>query len=288
MQEFGFSGVDQFFADNLYRSAVAVKVDNPHFISIGSGNCDLEIRVSKLLREKGLHNFQMECLELNPHMLARGEELAKNEGVIGNMTFRQGDFNVWKPETVYAGVMVNHALHHVTNLEGLFDAIKRSLHKDGKFVVNDMIGRNGHQRWPEALELVHQFWEELPDAYRYNHLLKRFEPLYENWDCSADGFEGIRAQDILPLLIERFNFELFIAFANVISPFIDRCFGHNFDGNSEWDRTFIDRIHMVDEDGFQTGKLKPTQMFTVMTSGHSPSHRYSRGISPEMALRLPT
>ncbi len=66
------------------------------------------------------------------------------------------------------------------------------------FVTNDMIGRNGHQRWPEALEIVNQYWHELPEAYRYNKLLSRYEPEYMNWDCSTEGFEGIRAQDILP------------------------------------------------------------------------------------------
>ena len=43
------------------------------------------------------------------------------------------------------------------------------------------------------------------------------------------SFEGIRAQDILPLLVERFTFDEFIGFGNVIDPFVDRSFGPNFD-----------------------------------------------------------
>ena len=46
----------------------------------------------------------------------------------------------------YDAVIANQSLHHVTNLEGLFDAIRHSLHPTGVFVTSDMIGRNGHDR----------------------------------------------------------------------------------------------------------------------------------------------
>jgi ubiquinone/menaquinone biosynthesis C-methylase UbiE len=286
LSEFGYSGVDQFFAENLFQSAVQVKMKLvPAFISIGSGNCDLEIKVAKLLKEKWLQKFEMECLEINPHMLKRGAQLAEAENVSEHMVFTEADFNDWQPTRIYAGVMANHSLHHVTHLERLFGAIKASLHYAGKFIVNDMIGRNGHLRWPEALDEVHRFWNKLPDTYRYNYQLKRHEPLYENWDCSNEGFEGIRAEDILPLLVDRFDFEVFVGFSNIVSIFIDRCFGHNFDATAEWDRSFIDEVHAADEEGFLSGKLKPTQMFAVMTPGIAANHRYSRGINPNMAVR---
>ncbi|MFP3647568.1 hypothetical protein [Paraburkholderia sp. SIMBA_054] len=284
-QEFGISTMEQFFAQYLYEAGCATGEFCPRFISIGSGNCDLEIQVAKAVKKLGLKHFLLECLELNPHMLARGREMAAAEGMSNYMIFTEADFNNWSPKIIYAGAMANQSLHHVTNLESLFLAVKGSLHWAGKFVVADIIGRNGHQRWPEALAVLHDFWREMPDNYRYNQVLKRHEPLYENWDCSGEGFEGIRAQDILPLLLRRFDFEMFLGFANVVVPLIDRCFGHNFDAKSEWDRSFIDRVHAADEEGFRTGLLKPTQMVAVMTPGPASSRRYSRGISPELALR---
>jgi SAM-dependent methyltransferase len=286
-QDCGFSGIDNFFAKYLLEAVRCSENPVPRIISIGAGNCDLEIRVAKLLKESGLNLFSFECLELNQHMLGRGKEQSLSEGVAEHMTFTECDFNAWKPTGIYAGIMANHSLHHVVNLEGLLDNVLFSLESTGKFVVSDMIGRNGHQRWPEALEILERFWQELPDSYRYHHLLKRHEPSYINWDCSSEGFEGIRAQDILPLLVERFDFQLFMGFANVIGPLIDRGFGHNFDTNAEWDRDFIDRVHAADEDGFRSGILKPTQMLAVMTPVPSTNHLYSRGISPKMAVRRP-
>jgi SAM-dependent methyltransferase len=286
-QSCGVTGVDQFYAKYLFEAAQRTQV-HPRFISIGAGNCDTEVRVAKLLRELGLTDFTLECLELNPAMLERGRQDAKENGVTENISFIKGDFNKWMPESTYCGVMANHSLHHVVNLEGLFDAIKSSLHPLGYFVTSDMIGRNGHQRWPEALTHVERIWEDLPSKYKYNAQLKRHESKFVNWDCSSEGFEGIRAQDILPLLVKRFDFPLFIGFANIISPFVDRGFGHNFDVNSQYDRELIDTIHALDEAGFKTGELKPTQMFAVMSPTAVDEHVYARGISPAAAVRVPS
>jgi SAM-dependent methyltransferase len=148
--EYGITSIDEFYAEHLYRAAL--RVGGPvRFVSVGAGNCDTEARVAKLICDRGLKNFTLECLELNPSMLARGREHAAAGGVAEHIVFTQTDFNAWKPSGIYAGVMANQSLHHVTNLEGLFDGIKASLHPLGYFVTSDMIGRNGHQRWPEAL-----------------------------------------------------------------------------------------------------------------------------------------
>jgi hypothetical protein len=94
--------------------------------------------------------------------------------------------------------------------------------------------------------------------------LRRHEELHEYWDCSIAGFEGIRAQDILPLLLVRFEFELFIGYGNLVDPFIDRSFGPHFDANAAWDRDFIDRVHARDEAEMLAGRITPTHRIAVM------------------------
>lgn len=287
LEEYGVSNPDQFFAKYLHESARKSGAASPIFVSIGAGNCDTEVRVAKLLREAGLSGFVIECLDMNGHMLQRGKEMAIREGVAEHIVLVEGDFNQWRAGKQYTAIMANQSLHHVVNLEGLFDEIKRVVHPNGYFITSDMIGRNGHQRWPEALEAVQNFWRELPSAYRNNRQLDRHEDVYQNWDCSVEGFEGIRAQDILPLLLERFHFVLYIGFANVVDIFIDRSFGHNFDANQEWDRAFVDRLHDYDEQAFRRGSLTPTHMMAVMTAGSLVQRSCSRGITPEQSVRRP-
>ena len=286
-EEYGFSQPDDLFAIHFGESAKRCGEPEPEFISIGAGNCGTEVRVAQMLKRSGLERFTIECQDMNAHTLARGRELAEREGVADHLRFVECDFNDWKADKRYTAIMANQSLHHVLKLEHLFDECKRALDPRGYFVVYDIIGRNGHQRWPEALREVQRFWKELPDSYRYNLQLERHEPAYINWDSSILGFEGIRAQDILPLLIERFDFRLFIGFSNVIDVFVDRAFGHHFDPGHEWDRDFIDRVQAFDEQAIRSGLVTPAHMMAVMTPGPSEIHQYSRGISPRAAVRHP-
>jgi len=287
LHEFEIQHPDDLYINQIVRDAENCSDSKVIIASIGSGNCDTEIRIAAGLVEKGLTKFTIDCLELNPDMLARGEVLAKEASMVEYMMFTQVDLNEWKPDKTYTSIIANQSLHHILNLEKLFSDIKSNLHARGSFIAHDMIGRNGHMRWPEALEPVHKFWRELPDTHKSNYLLGREEVLYENWDCSNEGFEGIRAQDILPMLLKEFNFEIFIGFANIIDPFIDRAFGHNYNSENPWDRKFIDRVHEYDERAMREGSLKPTHMMAVMCIEERGSCRFSRTLSPEFSVRPP-
>lgn len=285
LQTCGFVNDEDLYTQYLRRAADACGRGVPRFISIGAGNGDLEVRVAQRLRKSGLSDFVFECLETTPAMLERGRELARQAKLHDHVLMVEGDFNHWDAQHEYTGVIANQALHHVVELERLFDEIKRALHPRGYFVTNDMVGRNGHMRWPEALEAMRPFWLELPSEYRWNRLYRRHEEEYINHDCSKEGFEGIRAQDILPLLTERFDFSVFAAFGNIVNVFVDRVFGHNFDASQAWDRDFIDRVHAADEARIHSGTLSPTQMFAVMTVGEVTERQFARGLSPQHCIR---
>ncbi len=284
-EEFGFTMAEDMYTKYLSRAAGTCGGKTPIFVSLGSGNCDLEIRVVQMLKAAGLSQFVIECVDLNPSMLERGRELAEVAGLQQHLEFAPCDFNHWKATRKYACVIAHQSLHHVWELESLFDEIKKSLLPQGYFLTSDMIGRNGHLRWPEAMREVQRFWRELPPEYRWNTVLERAEEEYLDHDCSTEGFEGIRAQDILPLLVKRFDFELFIPFGNVIQPFIDRRFGPHFDIQREWDRDFIDRVHALDEQALLSRRVSPCQMLAAMTPQPCRERHYSRGLTPSRCVR---
>ena len=150
-----------------------------------------------------------------------------------------------------------------------------------------MIGRNGHVRWPEAMEIIQEFWLTLSRQYRYNQRFRRYEERFEDWDCSHEGFEGIRSQDVLPLLLEFFHFQLFIGFGNLIDPFVDRAFGPNFDPKVAWDRSFIDDVQERDEQEMARGRIKPTHMLAVMGKAPAGRVRVIGPLTPEFCVRRP-
>jgi len=282
--EFGFNLPEELFAKYMAIASQS-STASPVFVSLAAGNCDTEVRTALLLREAGLTDFVIECVDLNRRMLERGRELTARVGVMDNLAFTQGDLNRWKAEKPYTAILANQSLHHVLDLEHLFAEVKGALGPNGFFVVTDMIGRNGHQRWPEAIEALRPFWRELPVEYRWNRLLNRYEEDYIDHDCSSEGFEGIRAEDILPLLLTRFSFELFVGFGNIIDAFVDRSFGFNFDGLGDWDRAFIDRVHALDERAILDGRLTPTHMIAAMTPTPTTSRHLARGLAPERCVR---
>jgi hypothetical protein len=142
-------------------------------------------------------------------------------------------------------------------------------------------------RWPEALEPVLALWSLLDDKHKWNNQLNRFESVYQNWDCSKEGFEGIRAQEILPLLLQRFRFDCFIGFANLINVFVDRGFGPNFDVQNSHDRDFIDFVAKLDDYYIEIGKVKPTQMIAAMTKFEVTPTKIYKNLTPEFCMRLP-
>ena len=255
------------------------------FVSFGAGNCNLEIELALDLRARGRSDFVIDCVDLNQSMLDRGRASAAERQVIAHLNFVQTDFNQWIPEHEYDAVIANQALHHVLKLEDLFAQIKSSLKPGGSLILSEVVGRNGHQRWPEALGIVHEFWSKLPPSYRFNRMLERYEEMYLNYDCSADGFEAIRSQDILPLLIHNFHFDVFVAFANVIEPFVDRAFGYNFDAQATWDRSFIDAVHQRDEQEFAAGRLKPTHILAVLGKDSSIPTLCHPPLTPQFCVR---
>jgi SAM-dependent methyltransferase len=279
LQAFGFNSISEMFAKQLASAGSRAQ----HFLSLGAGNCEFEIQLA--LRLKG--DFTIDCLDLNPAMLERGRRAAESAGLSSHFNFVPTDLNRWIAGDEYDAVIANQSLHHIVNLEGVFQQVKRSLRPGGRFLISDMIGRNGHQRWPEALDVIHEFWRKLPPSYRFNQVVGYYEELYQSWDCSVEGFEGVRSQDILPLLLERFDFRLFLPYGNVIDPFIDRAFGCHFDPSAEWDRRFIDQVHQRDEDELACGRLKPTHMIAVVGNDPCDSPRFSGYSSPEFCVRIP-
>lgn len=255
LESYGFAGPDDFFLKSLEEVAGETILA----LSVGAGNCDLEVDLASKVKR-----VRMDCLDLNPTMLERGREMAKQAGVEARMRFLEGDFNQLTLEDSYDVVIFNQALHHVTGLESLLDEVKRKLKPGGKILLSDMIGRNGHVRWPLALEWIWKFWAELPPSYRYNRIYRCYEELYVDRDCSGLAFEGIRAEDILPELMKRFEFEYFFGFGNVVDPFVDRVFGPHFDVAKDWDRNFIDRVHAKDQEMLAAGEIPPTHMLAVL------------------------
>ena len=232
----------------------------PVFLSLGCGDGAIEIGIARTLLERGISQFRFVCYDLSPILLSRFRAALPPE-LSGRFELRAGDLNDRAFDVRFDAIMANHSLHHMVDLEGIFRTAYDSLTDDGIFVTNDMIGRNGHMRWPETRLFVDFFWPFLSERQRNNVLLHRPEPRFVNHDCSTEGFEGIRSQEVLPLILAQgFKPSRFLGFGGMIDVFVDRCFGPNFDVTGDDDFFLLQRLAILNDILLDAGVIKPTMM----------------------------
>jgi SAM-dependent methyltransferase len=282
---FGRGNVFEIYAD-VFSRALAEQADTREILSLGCGDADTDVTIAKAMLDEGAGPFRIHCLELSEERLARARELVVREGLEDRFSFGTADLNSWRADRQYAGAYAHHTLHHIVALEHLFAEIEACLHPRGRFVLVDMIGRNGHMRWPEALSWVEFLWRFIPSRYKYHHTLKQQHEEFVNWDCSQSGFEGIRAQDILPLLLERFEFTHFLGYGGIVDPFIDRGYGHNFRLEDPDDVAFLDFVEALNDLLLDVGAITPTMAFGVARArSAAPETICWSGLTPERSVR---
>src|SRR5690242_17665064 len=132
LQKFGFNSPDDVIRKSILEHCQSR--DGARIVSIGSGNCELEVELAGQLRAAQCRNFAIDCLELNPAMLERGRTAAGLAGVIDHLNFVQTDLNRWTPSCSYDAALANQSLHHVVNLEGLFHGLTTALDPGSPFV----------------------------------------------------------------------------------------------------------------------------------------------------------
>lgn len=258
---FGVNSALQIY-DSEFAKALNAGADRK-ILSVGSGECRVEANIATSLIRNGVDDFEFDCLELSPDRNQRAREMIEAEGLAAHFNILEQDMNQWEPEHNYAGFMAHHVLHHIVDLEALFASINACMSDTSVFVSIDMIGRNGHMRWPESEALINAIWKTLPEKYKYNHQFQKLHPEFVNWDCAQRGFEGIRAEDILPLLITNFDCEKFLGYGNLPDMFVERGYGHNYDKNDPHDVTFIDSLALLNDFYLNSGYLKPSIMFST-------------------------
>ena len=259
-QSIGVSSFEELVIKYLNLLKLEKDETSIFILSLGSGNCDFE---TKLAQQYGL-KCKFYCYDINPHALERGRQLAGEKELI-NFKFVLCDINKIEIHQNFDLVLANHSLHHLVDLEHIFSEVDKCMTEKSYFIINDMIGRNGHMFWDNTLHVCNAIWNMFPRELKYNHQFKCYYKNLIQFDCSAEGFEGIRAQDILPLLDKTFQFVDFAPFFAIAGHLIGREYGHNFDINNDFHKALLNMIGSYDNFLLENKLLKPTQLIAVMT-----------------------
>jgi SAM-dependent methyltransferase len=233
-------------------------------LSLGAGACGIEISFARRI-----HSARITCVDVNSTLLEQARAKASAEG--REMRFETADLNTIElPAAAYDVVFCHAALHHVIQLEHLFEQIRRTLRPGGELIVVDVITPNGYRMRPATRAIVNTLWPAIPPRFRINHTAYSEPRLdLDVWeaDTSAMSMECIRSQDILPLLQVNFETRHFVPYYSISRRFFDTMYGPNYELTNRLDRTIFEFIWELDQHYIGTGELEPETFFGMYVPG---------------------
>lgn len=240
----------------------ASQIEKPEMLSLGSGPCGVEISIA----EKITSNYHYHCLDLNEELLGIGKKQIEKKGL--NISTEPMDLNLISlEEKKYDIITAFASLHHLNELERVYTMVNRALKPDGIFVTVDVITKNGLMMWPETYDVLVRLWSIWPDKFKINHTYygtPRFTPEYGNIDYSQGSFEGIRSQDILPLIPEYFDPIIYVPCHSICRQLLDTQYGPNYNLDDPFDKSMVEFIWNLDCYYIHERVLPPGTMFAVM------------------------
>lgn len=254
-------------------------------LSVGTGAASMEIALSQQLQSLGIE-AQFICMDFNSRLMHLASDAARALNLSDRIKFQVQDCNLPFVEMEQDIIIVNQFFHHVTELEVFCNSLKLSLTPQGTILTSDIIGRNGHQLWPDVEIKVQDMWKTMSPRQRHDRYDDSIRSHYRMVNHAAYSNEGIRAQDVVGCLLADFDFELFFTFGAAIVPFIERRIGFNFDSKIDADREIIDRIQAIDAYALANGLYPASNMIAALRhKGHS-DNAVHYPISPQLHVEL--
>ena len=154
-------------------------------------------------------------------------------------------------------------LHHVVEIEHVVQTVIELLVRNGEFwIIGEAIGRNGNQLWPEALDAANGVFSLLPERFRLNAFTGNVDSMVPETDFSANSFEGIRSEEIEPLLSRYFDPVEMWRRNCFLWRLVNPAYFHNYDLNNQEDRHLVLSLVAAEYNLWKSGG-RPTESHSV-------------------------
>lgn len=172
-------------------------------LSLGCGHGALE----RGLAELGVAE-RIDAIDLAPRAIAEAQRLAAEAGLT-QIHYQVGDLeHADLPEGAFDMVFAHQSVHHIEDLDGLFQGVRRALRPGGVLHLHEFVGPDRFQ-WTDAqLDNINAFVGALPERYRKmpSGELRppRRRPTIEEM-IAADPSEAIRSSAIVEAVRRHFR-----------------------------------------------------------------------------------
>src|SRR2546426_3665495 len=191
----------EYFLDRYLRGTMPVE----RALTLGSGVGELE----RGLCQYGFARFH-EGLDLSDEAVRIASQKAESEG-FRHIRYRTADLNtVTLDRSSYDAIFGVSSVHHIHNLEHLFQQVQQALKPGGYFFLDEFIGPSRFQ-WTDAqLRTMNDALRRLPKELRRRISdRKKFKDRVVREIVgevtASDPSEAVRSSEILPLLAQYFE-----------------------------------------------------------------------------------
>jgi SAM-dependent methyltransferase len=235
-----------------YLDQISGSLGRPiRILSLGSGYCGHEIDWARKLNSP----YIITCTDINDQPFNLAREIANRENLCLEFDIEDLNFIQIKPGH-FDAIFAHAALHHVINLEHLFAEIAAGLSPLGIFHLVEVVGMNRKLIWDDNEKFANALLDLIPDQITRKVRL--------NVPRATTGMEGIRQEEILPLLRKNFCpvFELrHGAFMRFVCTHPD--LGRQFDPSDVAVKPFLDFLIDCDNSAVEHGVLRPLEIWGV-------------------------
>jgi SAM-dependent methyltransferase len=243
--------------------------------------------IERALRKADICQF-IDGIEISEAAVEGARQLASEEGLEG-LSYRSEDLNVAElPPNTYDVVYAHAALHHIFQLEHVLEQISKTLKPDGVFVIYDYVGPSQMQFSKAHLELADMLLQTIPEPYlkyyQYDGYKKKATRLKLADLNAVDPSEGIRAQEILPLVASRFQIDYLRYVGGTLPLLIFNEIAGNFHHPDPQTDALVDLIIYLDNFLIDAGILPSYHAYVVCRKTDNPMPRQTQDwlISPNI------
>jgi 2-polyprenyl-3-methyl-5-hydroxy-6-metoxy-1,4-benzoquinol methylase len=247
--------------------------------------------IERLLRRRGYCQL-IHGVDVAEGAIESARKTAEAEGLQG-LTYEVADLNTaeFGPET-YDVVYAHAALHHVFHLEHLLDQIKRTLKPGGLLVIYEYIGPSQMQFPQRDLLLADTFLKVIPEGYRklrrQNGIKSTAARLSLDEMNRSDPSEGIRANEIVPLVASRFEVRHFRYIGGTLLLLVFNEIAGNFKEDDAEIMPLVKALIALDNFLIDNSVLPSYHVYMVCEKTDNPLPMQTRNILPPGASVFPS
>jgi ubiquinone/menaquinone biosynthesis C-methylase UbiE len=212
---------------------------------------------------------KIHACDISSNAINQARVAADAQGFADRIEYSVLDLNsVQLPPQKYNAVFAVSSIHHVFQLEALFEQVRGTLKPGAIFFLEEYIGPSRFQSSAVVIEVINRILAALPQKYRYNlfaddgSFIEGYAPPSIKWFEENDPSESVRSGEIVNTLRMYFYIVDYKPYGGGILHLLLSGIAGNFDSQNENDVCLLTILSLLEE-LLEKAKVIESDMATI-------------------------